>query len=207
MQRSSQPGATSLYRPTFLRPDYNRQRQSRRFLWKIASSIFILLGVKTLTDRSDIIEVLARYVRAADHRNPEAMADVFLPDATVEIFYSDRGALTKLGELSGAEVIGNAVRDMMAPHPRHGWSHHTTLDHIVTVDGDEATIDAQFIVYNTVGLERPANGWPAGASSAQGTITPIESGYYRPRLRRVSGSWRIARHVIVHDLPMAFPGT
>ncbi|TPP05381.1 nuclear transport factor 2 family protein [Rhizobium glycinendophyticum] len=158
-----------------------------------------------MSHRSDLIEVLARYVRAADHRNPEAMADVFLPDASVEIYYSNRGVQTKLGELSGAETIGNAVRGMMAPHPERGWSHHTTFDHIVTIDGDEATIDAQFIVYNTVGLERPAGGWPAGASGAQGTITPIESGYYRPHLSRVNGTWRIARHVIVHDLPMAFP--
>ncbi len=158
-----------------------------------------------MSDRSDVIEVLARYVRAADHRDPKAMAGIFLPDATVEIFYSNRGAHSKLGELSGSETIGNAVRDMMAPHPERGWSHHTTFDHIVTIDGDEATIDAQFIVYNTVGLERPVGGWPAGASGAQGTITPIESGYYRPRLRRVNGVWRIARHMIVHDLPMAFP--
>lgn len=158
-----------------------------------------------MSDRSDVIEVLARYVRAADHRDPKAMAGIFLPDARVEIFYSYRGAHSKLSELSGSETIGNAVRDMMAPHPERGWSHHTTFDHIVTIDGDEATIDAQFIVYNTVGLERPVGGWPAGASGAQGTITPIESGYYRPRLRRMNGVWRIARHVIVHDLPMAFP--
>jgi hypothetical protein len=160
----------------------------------------------TMTERSEIIEVLARYVRAADHRDPRAMAEVFLPDAIVEIFHSDRGTLTKLGELSGAQNIGEAVRSMMTPHPAHGWSHHTTLDHIVTIDDDEATIDAQFIVYNTVGLARPAGGWPAGAHGAQGSITPIESGYYRPTLRKVDGRWRIARHVIVHDLPMAFPG-
>ncbi|PPJ48992.1 nuclear transport factor 2 family protein [Rhizobium sp. KAs_5_22] len=159
-----------------------------------------------MTDRSDIIEVLARYVRAADNRDPRAMADLYLPDATVEIFYSNRGVLTKLGELSGAENIGDAVRSLMAPHPERGWSHHTTSDHIVTINGDDATIDAQFIVFNTVGQERPAGGWPDGASGAQGSITPIESGYYRPILRRVDGAWRIARQVIVHDLPMAFPG-
>ena len=26
----------------------------------------------------------------------------------------------------------------MAPHPPLGWSHHTTYDHLVSVDGDEA---------------------------------------------------------------------
>lgn len=159
-----------------------------------------------MTDRSDILEVLARYVRAADNRDPRAMADVFLADATVEIFHRDGGAPAKLGELSGAENIGAAVQTMMKPHPERGWSHHTTSDHIVTINGDEATIDAQFIVYDVVAEQRPAGGWPAGVSGAQGKITPIESGYYRPVLRRQDGVWRISRHVIVLDMPIAFPG-
>ncbi|NML76963.1 nuclear transport factor 2 family protein [Rhizobium sp. S-51] len=157
-----------------------------------------------MSDRSDVIEVLSRYVRAADHRDPVAMAALFLPDAVVEIFHGIGGALTKLGELAGAETIGGAVRNMMAPHPARGWSHHTTFDHIVTINGDDASIDAQFIVYNTVGHRLPDAGWPAGVNGAQGSITPVESGYYRPVLGRVDGSWRIAHHVIVHDLPMAF---
>lgn len=80
------------------------------------------------------------------------------------------------------------------------------LDHIIEIDGDAAYLDAQFIVYNTVGDERPVDGWPEGAWGAQGTLTPIESGYYRPRLRRIDGEWRIVVHTIVMDQPMAFPG-
>ncbi|MFJ1605485.1 hypothetical protein ACIOHS_19250 [Streptomyces sp. NPDC088253] len=54
---------------------------------------------------------------------------------------------------------------------------------------------------------RPAEGWPAGAFGAQGTITPIESGYYQPRLRRVDGAWRIFHHTILLDQPLVLPGT
>jgi hypothetical protein len=71
--------------------------------------------------------------------------------------------------------------------------------------GDDATLDAQFVVFNVVGDERPAGGWPEGAFGAQGRITPIETGYYQPRLRRVDGAWKITNHRIVLDLPMALP--
>src|SRR4029077_7955861 len=36
-------------------------------------------------------------------------------------------------------------------------------------------------------------GWPEGASGAQGTVQPIEGGYYRPILRRVDGVWKTRR--------------
>jgi ketosteroid isomerase-like protein len=159
-----------------------------------------------MSDRRDVQEVLARYVRAADHRDGGAMASLFVDDAVVEIYYNNAGVPEKIAELNGASAIGAAVAGLMKPHPPRGWSHHTTHDHIINVDGDQADIDAQFIVFNTVGDLRPDDGWPAGASGAQGTITPIELGYYRPRLQRVDGTWKIVHHEIVHDLPMAFPG-
>ncbi|WP_434097660.1 hypothetical protein [Streptomyces mirabilis] len=70
----------------------------------------------------------------------------------------------------------------------------------------EATLDAQFVVFNIQGHERPAEGWPAGAFGAQGTITPIESGYYQPRMRRVDGVWRIFHHTVLLDQPLVLPG-
>ncbi|AXI78785.1 nuclear transport factor 2 family protein [Peterkaempfera bronchialis] len=159
-----------------------------------------------MDDERAVAQVLARYVRAADHRDGAAMSALFVEDAVVEIYYSNGGTREKLAEITGAEAIGNAVAGMMVPHPPRGWSHHTTQDHLVEVDGDEAALDAQFVVFSIQGDERPADGWPAGAFGAQGTITPIESGYYQPRLRRVDGAWRIVHHTILLDQPMAFPG-
>jgi SnoaL-like domain len=92
----------------------------------------------------------------------------------------------------------------MKPHPPRGWSHHTTHDPIIEVNGDTGTLDAQFVVFNVVGAEKPEGGWPEGASGAQGTITPIETGYYRPILKKVDGRWMMAQHRIYLDLPMAF---
>lgn len=159
-----------------------------------------------MSDKRDVQEVLARYVRAADHRDGAAMASLFVDDAVVEIYYNNAGVPEKIAELTGAQAIGAAVAGLMKPHPPRGWSHHTTHDHIIDVNGDQASLDAQFVVFNTVGDARPHDGWPAGAAGAQGTITPIESGYYRPRLRRVDTAWKIVHHEIVHDHPMALPG-
>jgi hypothetical protein len=132
------------------------------------------------------------------------MSDLFLPEAKVEIFYRNEGTPELLGELVGAEAIGVAVATMMKPHPPRGWSHHTTHDPIIAVQGDTGSLDAQFVVFNVVGAEKPEGGWPQGASGAQGTIVPIESGYYRATLRKVDGRWLLAHHRIYHDHPMAF---
>ena len=157
-----------------------------------------------MSEEREIQQVLARYVRAADHRDGVAMASLFLPDGKVEIYHNNAGAPEPIGELDGPEAISAAVSTMLRPHPPRGWSHHTTHDPIIEVDGDEVTIDAQFIVFNVVGAEKPAAGWPEGAQGAQGTVMPIETGYYRPVLKKVGGTWRIARQRIYLDLPIAF---
>lgn len=157
-----------------------------------------------MSEDYDITKVLARYVRAADRRDGTAMAELFLAEGKVTLFYNDGGTPQPLGELVGREAIANAVTNMMNPHPPRGWSHHTTHDAIVDIDGDTATLDAQFIVYNVVGDLKPEGGWPVGASGAQGTVKPIESGYYRPTLKQVDGRWMIETLQIILDLPVAF---
>lgn len=159
-----------------------------------------------MSDERQVSEILSRYTRAADNRDAHAMSVLFAADAVVEVFNRGDGEYTKVSQIHGAETIGNAVAGLMAPHPPRGWSHHTTFDHIITVEGDEASLDAQFIVYNTVGAARPAGGWPKDMLGAQGTIIPIEVGYYRPQQRRVDAAWKIVHHQILHDIPYVFPG-
>ena len=134
------------------------------------------------------------------------MAALFTEDGCVEISYNNSGQLEPLGELVGREPIAAAVSQMMKPHFSWGWSHHMTHDHLIDVNGDVATLDAQFVVFEVRGKERPATGWPEGASGAQGTIQPIEAGYYRPTLRRLDGVWKITTLRMTHSLPMAFRG-
>ena len=157
-----------------------------------------------MSDEREIQEVMARYVRAADYRDGAAMSDIFLPEGKVEIFYSNAGTPELLGELVGSEAIGAAVASLMKPHPPRGWSHHTTHDPLIEVNGNIGMLDAHFVVFNVVGAQKPEGGWPEGAFGAQGTITPIESGYYRPVLKKVDGRWMMANLRIYHDLPYAF---
>lgn len=159
------------------------------------------------TELRDIQQVIAKYVRAVDRRDGAALAELFIPNGKVTIFYTNGGKEELIVELAGREVIGNAMSNAMKAHPARGWSHHTTFDTIIEVDGERATVDAQFIVYNVVGAEKPAGGWPESTLGIQGTITPIDSGYFRSTLgRNNDGSWRIAEHRIDHDMPFATPG-
>jgi ketosteroid isomerase-like protein len=161
-----------------------------------------------MSEERKIREILARYVRATDRRDGKTQGTLFTGDAVVQ-------TLAKTGpdayEPVGQPVIGGAgveyaVEHFMAPHPAGGSSHHTTSDHIIEVDGDRAHLNAQFVVFEIRAAARPADGWPEGAFGAQGTVRPIESGYYDTDLRRVEGQWKIVRHSVLMDMPMAFPG-
>jgi hypothetical protein len=157
-----------------------------------------------MTDERMIEEVWARYVRAADMRDGDAMKKLFIADAKVEVFYNNPKPRELLGELVGADAIGVSVSQMMKPHPPLGASHHTTSNSIIDISGNKGNMSVQFIVFNIVGLKKPANGWPAGSFGAQGSITPIESGHYEPSFEKINGEWMITHLRVLHDLPYAF---
>ena len=73
-----------------------------------------------------------------------------------------------------------------------------------TVVGDEASIETQFITFDVAAARKPDGGWPAGTFGAQGTIKPIESGYYRFAFRRTHGVWLIRHQDVIHDIPYVF---
>ena len=157
-----------------------------------------------MSAENEIRELVSRYTRAADWRDGEALAKLYEADAVVEIHYRGPDGMELLGTLSGGAQIAAAMSTAMAPHPPLGWSHHTTYDHLVTVDGDEASIETQFITFDAAGARKPEDGWPAGTFGAQGTIKPIESGYYRFAFRRTDGAWRIRHLDVIHDIPYVF---
>jgi hypothetical protein len=158
------------------------------------------------TDIAKVSQVLARYVRAADRRDAEAISSLFVENGVVEMRWFNSGAPQPLARLEGRKRIAWGVANMMQPHPERGNTHHTTTDHIVTIDGNEAVLDAQYVVFSTLGAVRPPTGWPAGALGSQGTVTPVSAGYYRLKLVRVEGEWRIVEFRIDFDLPNALPG-
>jgi len=160
----------------------------------------------SMTDIAKVSQVLARYVRAADRRDAEGISRLFVENGVVEMRWFNSGAPQPLARLEGRKRIEWGVATMMQPHPERGNTHHTTTDHIVTIDGDQAELDAQYVVFTTLGAVRPQAGWPAGALGSQGTVTPTSAGYYRLKLVRVDGEWRIVEFRIDFDLPNALPG-
>ena len=64
----------------------------------------------------------------------------------------------------------------------------------------------RLVVFEVRPAARPADGRPESAFGAQGTVRPIESGYYDTDLRRVDGEWKIVHHRILMDMPMAVTG-
>lgn len=156
------------------------------------------------SEERKVQEVLARYVRATDRRDGRAQGALFTDDAVVRIHArTGPGTYEPVGEpLIGGAAVEYAVEHYMAPHPQGATGHHTTSDHLIEVDGDRAHMNAQFIVFRTHAATRRA-----GAPGAQGTVEPIESGYYDTELRRVDGEWRIVRHDVLMDMPIVLPGT
>ena len=106
----------------------------------------------------------------------------------------------------GRETIAAAVSQMIKPHPSRGSSrrHHTTHDHLIltVANGDGATLDAQFVVFESAGQRRATTAMPEGASGAQGAGQPIEDGLPRRDKRRVDGVLEDRRRCVS---PIAFP--
>lgn len=152
-----------------------------------------------MSDQHDVQQVLAKYVRATDERDGAAVASLFLPDGRVEIYCKGTDGHRLLGVLCGPEAVARAVGQTEKPSP--GCSHHTTHDHIIDIEGDQAQIDAQFRVFKIIEPAYHDGGFTDCVAGARGTITPIESGYYRPTLLRVRGRWKFATLRIFHDLP------
>jgi hypothetical protein len=150
-------------------------------------------------------QVLAHYVRAADQLNGEALSNLFTADGKVEIYDFNAGNPKLLFILEGKNEIANAISNLMKPHLEKGWSHHTTYDHIIAVKDTNAEMDAQFIRFDSVGALRPDSGWSSGTIGLMGSVTPTESGYYKPSLKNINGEWKITTHRIYHDLTFAFP--
>ena len=161
-----------------------------------------------MSDERKVQEVLARYVRTTDRRDGKSHGALYTDDATVQVFIkTGQDAYEQTGEpIIGASGVAYAMDNFMAPHPEGGSSHHVTADHIIEVDGDEAHMNAQFVVFEVRATARPADGWPEDAFGIQGTVRPIESGYYDTDLRRIDGEWKITRHRVLHDMPYVMPG-
>ena len=153
-----------------------------------------------MSDRTEIIELLGRYVRALEERDGKAIAELFVPDGEFQL-YGRAGS----GDFAqrGSAVVGRenirALFESSARPPGRGY-HYLTSDHIVEVDGDEATLSAQFVAVES-NAEIPSEiGWTLGSAMLRGTLALSMMGRYESDLRRVDGRWRLTVQRVKHNL-------
>ena len=157
-----------------------------------------------MSAENEIREIVSRYTRAADWRDGEALAKLYEADAVVEIHYRGSDGMELLGTLSGG-----APSQRPCPRPwrrTRPWAGATTPP-TTTWSPSTATRPASIpssSPIDVVGTRKPEGGWPVGTFGAQGTIKPIESGYYRFAFRRTDGAWRFRHLDVIHDIPYVF---
>jgi hypothetical protein len=155
-----------------------------------------------MTDKHAIQDVLSQYVRATDERDGDAQAKLFADNGMIR-FFGRSG--TEEYQLAGEPFIGaERIRRHMEgfpPRPERTYQHHITTDHLIRVNGAEATMNAQFLVFSSVAAPKPEDGWQA-PPGVKGDITLIMIGYYDSDLRKIDGVWKLTRLDVKHSLPV-----
>jgi hypothetical protein len=157
-----------------------------------------------VNDRDEIIEVLARYARALEERDAEALTAVFAPDGEFQVF-SRFGREEYVAH--DVNVVGHAALRALfkGSLPPERGMHYLTTDHIVDITGDQATMHARFVVMESTANPRPVGGWPSGAKLMEGELALLMIGFYDSRLRKIGGRWVFARQQVKHSMPMTLP--
>jgi uncharacterized protein (TIGR02246 family) len=157
-----------------------------------------------MTDRHEVTEVLARYVRALEARDAKAVAALFAPDGVFEIASRyGREDYTTRATVVGRDKIQALMESGVLP-PGRG-THYLTTDHIVEIDGNEARMDAQFLTIESDADSTSEQSWTLGAAMLQGTLALTMVGHYSSVLRRIDGHWMLTSHRVKHNLPLAVP--
>ncbi|MDA6565694.1 nuclear transport factor 2 family protein, partial [Escherichia coli] len=120
-------------------------------------------------------EVMARYVRAVDSRDSDALVALYTPDGQERLSYNRNGIHEPIAAFRGEEELRVALATFLPPHQPGEWAHHATFDHLVSVQEDRANLQAQFVVYVVT----------ESATSPEAQLT----GYYDWELVQIDGTW------------------
>lgn len=132
--------------------------------------------IQLLLDEAAIRRLLARYSRAVDRGDLDALRDVYHADAT-----DDHGPLYS-GDIDGfIEVIRASLALGTVTCTRHCVSSVS-----IAVDGDVAVAESYFDAYHR---RRVDDRW----------VDELAAGRYLDRLERRDGEWRIAARRVVWD--------
>jgi ketosteroid isomerase-like protein len=127
-----------------------------------------------LADRIEIQELTARYNRAADDGDADALVAVFTPD----------GAMTMSSAGQQRAFRGAADLHAMLGGRPPGITVHATTDSIVELDGDEARQQCTLLLIRRL--------HDAGKAS-------FRTGRYEDRLVRTPDGWKFAERAVTID--------
>jgi hypothetical protein len=144
-----------------------------------------------LTPSDQIRNLVARYVRNVDLRDHDAQIVLFSPDAVVRMLSRTNGREALLhGPLVGGKAVAEASAALRPAILPDRTDRHCTTDHLISIDGDEAALNAQFLVFRTTARE-------AGVCSTN----IVETGHYRFWFRRGVLGWSVSKLDIIVDSP------
>lgn len=147
--------------------------------------------VQQLIDREEIRELMARYARAVDRLDLEALRDVYHPDAD-----DDHGDYC--GDVDGLlEYV--RTRTGGAPQVMH-FLGQCLIEFAST---DVAVAETYFMTAHTLDPEAQRQ---YGAGGGDGSVQLSMFGRYVDRVERREGAWKIARRVVVFESTRVFTG-
>lgn len=142
-----------------------------------------VLALGRLLDREAICDLLLRYCRGVDRRDPAMLERIYWPDAVDDHVHV---------RLSGPDYVAHVLRataDMRT-------AHHLTNILITFDDPDVARSEAYFLGLH----EMPGEGAESGS-----LMFVMLSGRYLDRMERRNGEWRIAYRTLVFDMQQTLP--
>jgi 3-phenylpropionate/cinnamic acid dioxygenase small subunit len=130
--------------------------------------------VRLLLEERAILRTLHRYAHAMDRGDEAAWVACFTPDAVFDVVEVVGGR-----RVHREEGHGDLARYVAAYPKPPAFRKHVVVDPIIEVRGDEADVEAYWVL-----LQR---------HDEDGTPVVAAFGHYRDLLRKVDGTWRIAR--------------
>jgi hypothetical protein len=125
-----------------------------------------------LLEERAILRALHEYAHTMDYGDEEGWVSSFAPDAVFNVFRAVEGTL--IHREDGAGDLARYIASYPKP-PQ--FRKHVVVDPVIDVDGDEATVQAYWLL-----LQR---------DDATGNPVLAAFGHYDDRLRKIDGRWVI----------------
>lgn len=146
-----------------------------------------------LLDRLALRDLVDRYATTVDRRQPEATAELFVPDGELCIF--ERGKPDPVRERVGRPAIAAAMKGL----ERYDVTLHVVGNHTAVIDGDTATGETYCLAHHVRDVEQPD-----GPAQPYDFVMHIR---YLDRYRRTDDGWRIERRELQIELTEDRPVT